>query len=232
MDIEEYFKARLLGRPRSVDDSRACNYEFFERNSEIVKEILPHIPLDVRVIVDVGAGDALWSREIQKGIRVPIVALEGRKEFLRSLAYHHRVYPVQVDLEDTTVLEMRKAVYVFANILHVLRKPVKLLRAVPEGSIVVVIDTFADVVERERYKLDSVPDDKVHTEVLSMEGTLDEGQRWVLFFDEYVERMYAHRLLVMSELRAVCFDWRVLGWRLNRKKFELGYIVWQVGESI
>jgi len=28
MDVEEYFRARLLGRPFEIDDYRADNYEF------------------------------------------------------------------------------------------------------------------------------------------------------------------------------------------------------------
>jgi len=234
MDLEEYFRARLLGRPFEIDDYRADNYEFFDRNSKLIDEIVPLIPIDIQAIVDVGAGDALWSREIQKHIRVPIVALEKRQEFLRGLSFHHRVFPVQVNLEDTKVLAVRKAVYVFANVLHVLRKPILLLRSVPEGSIVVVIDTFADWIWRERFKLNSVKDSEIYIEVHSKSewGTLTEGQRWILFFDEYLDRINATRLPVMSELRRICFDWKCLGSKLNSRKFELGYIVWQAGDEV
>ncbi len=133
MNIKKYMKSRLYGHSLVEEEYRKDNYEFWQRNSSLVEEILKVAERPIGWVISIGGGEGLYERQIENQIGAEYIILDKRNKSPINISpdYLHKGFPYPRDY-----------LFLFANFLHVIKNPADYLEALPKGAQVIIIDTF------------------------------------------------------------------------------------------
>ena len=187
MDVRSYFEARLNGRAWTMEEYMVDNEEFFTANEQLVNEISWKTEGSITSVVGFGSGKGQYE------IRLANLIHRGYRLFDKRLQLWTDITPEWIR-ESFPVEDGR--LFILANFVHVLKNPIAILEALPEGVQVVIIDTFMA---------------KPNTE-------------WQLFFDNYMREINGTRLPKMAQYESLP-GWRLIAQYQNRRYLELGYVI-------
>ena len=189
MDLRKYFMERMYGRKFIESEYEEDNQTFYEANPGLGEEIAHDFGKRSRfsTVISVGGGKLWYEKDFTAEFVEDIHIWNLDKRCGRE------VIPQRL---EWIAEESENEIYFFANVLHCLENPVDYFKALPKGTIVVVIDTFM----------------------------AKPNSDWQLFFNNYMREINGTGLPHMAQYESLP-GFKCLAKKQNHGELDLGYVI-------